>query len=184
MPLNMPTVTRDDISFGPARLFLGAAGATPTVDVGAIGEDGVTLEVTSENKDVFQGNPKLIEFSFATQQMANLKVTSIEWNFDNLKYAIGAGNTSSSGTFEKFAFGGEPCIEDVALHVQHQMCRTGDTLNIYIWRAQAAAAVSIPFTADDVHSFEYNWKALRADTDWAGNSLADDEQLFQILRQI
>jgi hypothetical protein len=179
----MPTVTRDDISFGPARLFLGAAGATPTTDVGAIGEDGVSIEFASETKDIYQGNPKLIEFSFSQQQSVMVKVTSIEWNFDNLVRALGAGNTVVSGTFEKFSFGGEPCIEDVALHVQHQMCRTGDTLNIYVWRAQGEGNVTLPFTQDE-HTFEYSWKALRSSTDWAGASLAYDEQLIQILRQI
>lgn len=183
MPLNMPTVTRDDISFGPARLFLGAAGSTPTVDVGAIGEDGVSLETSTEMRDVMQGNPKLIEFSFCTMQALTVKVTSIEWNFNNLRRALGAGNTSASGTYEKFAFGGEPCIDDVALHVQHQMCRTGDTLNVYVWRAQGEGNIPLSFGAEE-HKFEYSWKALRADTDWAGNSLPSDEQLFAILRQI
>lgn len=183
MPLNLPTVTRDDISFGPARLFLGAAGATPTVDVGAISEDGVSVEFATEMKDIMQGNPKLIEFSFCQQQSVMVKVTSIEWNFNSLVRALGAGNTSASATFEKFAFGGEPCIEDVALHIQHQMCRTGDTLNIYVWRAQGEGNVTLPFTHDE-HAFEYSWKCLRSSTDWAGNSLASDEQLIQILRQI
>lgn len=183
MPLNMPTVTRDDISFGPARLFLGAAGATPTVDVGAIGEDGVSVEFAADVKDITQGNPKLVEFSFAQSQSVMVKVTSIEWNFDNLVHALGAGNTTVTGTYEKFGFGGEPCIEDVALHVQHQMCRTGDTLNIYVWRAQGEGNVTLPFTQDE-HQFAYSWKALRSATDWAGNSLPSDEQLIQIFRQI
>ena len=48
MPLNLPTIDRDSISFGPGRLFLGAAGTTPTTDVGAITEDGITVEFASE----------------------------------------------------------------------------------------------------------------------------------------
>lgn len=183
MPLNLPTITRDDISFGPARLFMGAAGATPTVDVGAISEDGVTVEFASEQRDIMQGNPKLIEMTFIQQQSVMVKLTSIEWNFNNLARALGAGNTSASGTFEKFAFGGEPCVTELALHVQHQMCRTGDTMNIYVWRAVGEGNVTLPFTHDE-HSFELSFKALRSATDWAGNSLASDEQLIQILRQI
>ncbi|MBU6287598.1 MAG: hypothetical protein KGS10_05495 [Chloroflexi bacterium] len=183
MPLNLPTVTRDDISFGPARLFLGAAGATPTTDVGAITEDGVTLEFASETRDIMQGNPRLIELSFIQQQSVTVSLTSIEWNFNNLKWALGAGATSASGTFEKFAFGGEPCITEVALHIQHQMCRTGDTMNIYVWRAVGDGNSSLPFGQDE-HQFEFTFKALRSATDWAGNSLAYDQQLISILRQI
>ena len=183
MPLNIPTVDRDSISFGPARLFLGAAGATPTVDVGAITEDGVTVEFASEMKDITQGNPKLPELSFIQSQNVMVKVTSIEWDFTSLSYALGAGNTSASGTFEAFAFGGEPCPTEVALHVQHQMCRSGNTLNVYVWRAVGEGNASLPFTHDE-HQFEYGWKALRAATDWASNVLASDEQLIQVLREL
>jgi hypothetical protein len=183
LPLNLPTVTQNDISFGPGRLFLGAAGATPTVDVGAITEDGVTVEFSSEQRDITQGNPKLIELTFFQSQSVMVKVTSIEWNFDSLAYALGAGNTSASGTFEAFAFGGEPCPTEVALHVEHEMCLSGNTINVYVWRAVGEGNVSLPFTHDE-HQFEYNWKALRASTDWASVSLASDEQLIQILREL
>lgn len=183
MPLNLPTVTRDDISFGPARLFLGAAGSTPTTDVGAITEDGVTVEIASEMRDIVQGNPKLIDLSFIQSQSAMVRVTSIEWNYDKLTYALGAGNTAAPVGFETFAFGGEPCVTEVALHVQHQMCQSGNTINVYVWRAVGEGNVSLPFTHDE-HQFEYNWKALRADTDWASNPLASDEQLFQIVREL
>jgi hypothetical protein len=183
MPLNLPTVTRDDISFGPARLFLGAAGATPSVDVGAISEDGISLEFASEIKDVMQGNPKLIELAYIQQQSVTVKVTSIEWNFDNLKRALGAGVTSATGTYEKFTFGGEPCPAEVALLVQHQMCRSGDTLNVSVWRAVGDGNTTLPFTHDE-HKFDYSWRAMRSATDWAGNSLASDSQLVQILRAL
>ena len=183
MPLNLPAGTRDDISFGPARLFLGAAGTTPATDVGFISEDGVTVEFSSEQKDIMQGNPKLIELPFIQQQGVMVRLTSIEWNFDSLLFALGAGNTSASGTFEAFAFGGEPCVTEVALHVQHQMCVSGDTINVYVWRAVGEGSVPMPFTHDE-HSFEYSFKALRADVDWASASLASDEQLIQVLREI
>lgn len=183
MPFNLPTIDRDSISFGPARLFLGAAGTTPTTDVGAITEDGVTIEFASEQRDIMQGNPKLIELSFFQSQSVMVKVTSIEWDYDSLSYALGAGNTSASGTFEAFAFGGEPCPTEVALHIQHQMCRSGNTINVYVWRAVGEGNVSLPFTHDE-HQFEYSWKALRAATDWAASGLAADEQLVQIVRQL
>jgi len=183
MPLNLPTIDRSSISFGPARLFMGVAGTTPATDVGAITEDGISVEFASEMKDISQGNPKLTELSFIQSQSVMVKVTSIEWDFDALNYALGAGNTSASGTFEAFSFGGEPCPTEVALHVQHSMCRSGNTLNVYVWRAVGEGNVSLPFTHDE-HQFEYSWKALRAATDWASVTLASDEQLVQILREL
>lgn len=183
MPFNIPTIDKDSISFGPARLFLGAVGTTPSTDVGAITEDGITVEFSSEIREIRQGNPKLIELPFIQQQDVMVRVTSIEWDFDSLTFAMGAGNTSASGTFEAFAFGGEPCLTEVALHIQHQMCRSGNTINVYVWRAMGEGNVSLPLTHDE-HQFEYSWKAMRADTDWASGGLAVDEQLIQILREL
>jgi hypothetical protein len=183
MPFNLPTIDRDDISFGPARLFLGVAGATPTVDVGAITEDGVSVEFTSEMKDITQGNPKLPELTFIQSQNVMVKVTSIEWNFNNLAYALGAGVTTASAGAETFAWGGQPCPTELALHVQHQMCRSGNTINVYVWRAVGEGNTSLPFTHDE-HQFEYNFKAMRADTDWAAAALGYNKQLISIVRDL
>ncbi len=182
MALNIPNVDRDNISFGPAVLYVGAVGETPTVDIGAISEDGVSIEIASEQRDIMQGNPRLIELTFTQQQSATVKVTSIEWNFENFKYILG-GSVATAATFEKFSFGGEPCPSEVALKIVHQMCRSGDTMNLYVWRAVGEGALTLPM-AQDEHSFEFSWKALRSSTDWAGATLAPDAQLLQIHRQM
>jgi len=180
---NLPTVTTDDISFGPARLFLGPSGATPTVDVGAISDDGITLEITSEKRDITQGNPQIIEHSFTQKQGLKVSVTGIEWDFTNLQYALGAGNTASSVSLATWNFGGDPVVETVAIHVRHEMATSGDTLNVYVWKARGEGSVSIQL-AQDEHSFPYAWMAMRASTNWGGTTLAKDEQLFQITRQL
>lgn len=181
MPLNRPTVTTSRISFGPARVFLGASGSTPTTDVGAIRtDDGVTVEKSNEIKDILQGNPKLIEYSFSQAQGMMVKLTSIEWDYTRLAWAMGSGNTTSGGGVETFAWGGDPLVETVALHVQHQMPVSGNTLDLYLWKAVTETPPSIPFSHDE-HAFELSFKAQRAGTDWAGNTLAYDEQLYKII---
>lgn len=183
MPFNLPTVNTDDISFGPARLFLGAFDdGEPTTDVGAITEDGISIEFQSEMRDIVQGNPKLPELTFIQSQNVMVKVTSIEWDYDNLAFALGAGVTSSAASSTTFAFGGEPCATEVALHIQHVMCKTGDTINVYVWRAVGEGNTTLPFTHDE-HQFEYNFKALRADSNWAGGALPANEQLISIVRE-
>ena len=181
MPYNIPTVTTNDISFGPAVLYMGASGSTPTVDVGSITEDGVTIEITSEKKYITQGNPKINIYSFSQAQSVMLKVSGIEWDFTNLAYAIGAGVTTVSGTEETFAMGGDPLIETVALHVQHYMAVSGNTMNVYIWKAGSDAGLSSVFGADE-HSFEFSFTALRSTTDWNGASLGPKQQLVKFER--
>lgn len=184
MALNVPTYDADDISFGPAVVFIGPSGATPTADFGAISEDGVNLEFTTETRDITQGNPKVPILSFIQSQEIMIRLTSIEYNFDRFVYALGAGaTTGTGGTQEVFTFGGAPCPTEAALHIRHVMCRTGHTLNIYVWRAQGQGALTMPFGADE-HSFEYNFKALVAQTDWAGASLGTEEQLIKMVREL
>lgn len=187
MPYNIPTVTTSDISFGPARMFLGtstyagASGDTPSIDVGAIAEDGIGLEISNEVKSIMQGNPRVQVYSFSQQSNVTVKVTSIEWDFTNLAYALGGGVTTVTGTAETFAFGGEPAITEVAIKIQHYMAVSGNTMEIYVWKAQSNTGVSPQFGQDE-HSFEYGFTALRATTDWAGTALAEAQQLIKFNR--
>ena len=187
MPYNIPTITTNDISFGPARMFLGtstyagAAGDTPTVDVGAIAEDGISLEISNEVKAIMQGNPRVQVYAFSQQSNVNVKVTSIEWDFTSLSYALGGGVTTASAAAETFAFGGEPAITEVAIKIEHYMAVSGNTMEIYVWKAQSNQGVSPQFGQDE-HSFEYGFTALNATTDWAGGALPVNERLLKFNR--
>jgi len=181
MPFNVPTVSTNDISFGPAVLYLGVAGATPTIDVGAISEDGVSIETTSEKRYISQGNPKIPVYTFSQTQGVMLKVTGIEWDFNNFARALGAGTTSVSAGSETFSWGGDPIVTQVALHVQHYMAVSGNTLNAYIWKSTSENGLTLPLGQDE-HSFEYSYTALRAATDWGGNTLAPRVQLMKLER--
>lgn len=183
MGLNIPAYTEGDFSFGPGRIFLGAAGTTPSIDVGGITEDGITIDLESEKKDIMQGNPKLIAYTFSQAQGCMVKATGIEWNFDNFTRALGAGNTTSTGTEKTYAFGGNPIVERIALKVQHQMAVLGHTMNAYIWQAVADGNLSLPMGHDE-HQFEYSWKGQRVTTNWAGGTLAFDEELIRLERLI
>lgn len=183
MPFNLPSTTVNDISFGPAVVYVGASGLTPTVDVGAITEDGVTFEVTSEKRDIMQGNPRTIEHSFAQVQGVKVSVTCIEWDFTRMQLAIGAGNTLASASLETWSFGGDPIVETVAVRVQHYMAQAAQTLDFRIWKARGDGPLSMPMGQDE-HQFPHAWVAMRSSTNWAGVALSRDEQLLQIVRQL
>ena len=180
MPYNVPTITTNDISFGPAVLFLGPSGTTPSTDVGAISEDGVAIEMTSEKKVITQGNPKLNVYTFTQAQSVMIKFTSIEWDFQNMARALGAGATNTAGSALKW--GGDPLVEQLALHIRHYMAVTGNTMNVYAWKVASDAGVSPTFGADE-HSFEYAFYCLRSTTDWAGGALAETQQLVYFNRE-
>lgn len=181
MPYNVPTVTTNDISFGPAVIYLGQAGSTPTVDVGSISEDGVTIELTSEKRGITQGNPKSPIYTFVQAEGVMIKVSGIEWNFDNFLRAIGGGVTTVSGSAETFAWGGDPLATLCALHVQHYMAVTGNTMNVYVWEAVGETGLVLPFGHDE-HTFEYSWHAHRVTQDWNSTALANNQQLVKFER--
>lgn len=201
MPLNIPSGSTDNISFGPARVFMeaftGTNGATPTNDVGFIGEDGVTIEMNSEKRNIVQGNPQLINFSFSTAQSATINFTSIEHNVESFRLAIGAGTTGTESTSPQinegggasaattgsdfFSFGGNPLNTFICMSIHHQMAVTGDTLYAHIWKAQSESGFSLPFGSEE-HQFEFSFQAIRATTDWGGTALPFDQQLMKLVR--
>ena len=204
MAFNTPSGQINNITFGPARVFIGthvegSSANTPTVDVGFISEDGVSVELVSEKKNINQGNPYLIEYSFIQSQTAMLKFTSIQWNMNAFVYALGAGVTSSNvaapapGTSDSmisplastltFAFGGDPINKTVCIHVKHAAAVSSNTISIYGWKMQSESGFTIPFGTDEA-AFEYSFNCIRADKNWGGTALAREQQLMGVARQL
>lgn len=200
MPMNMPSGQINNISFGPARVFMGqyneTVACTPTVDVGFITEDGVSVELSSEVKNITQGNPRLTEYSFIQAQGAMIKFSNIQWNMQAFAFAMGSGVTDygSTGTAVygqsgvasvlTFTFGGDPINKSVAIHVKHEMAVSSNTLSIYGWKCQSEGGYAINLGQDE-HSFEYTFNCIRADKNWGKiQSLDRTRQLLSIVRQL
>jgi hypothetical protein len=182
MPLNLPTYDENKFSFGPGVIFFGATGSTPTTEVGAITEDGVNIEITSEKKVITAGNPKVPIYAFSQSQGAKVSFSGIQWNFDHMAKALGAGTTTSAGGEDSFSFGGDPIVSQVAVKVQHAMAVTGHTMNVYLWKAYSEAGMAIGMGADE-HKFPHSYMAMRSATDWAGTTLTYRQQLFKLVKQ-
>jgi len=178
---NVPSYTLNNITLGPGILYLGVAGTTPSRDVGAISEDGMTFNVTRTFLEVFQGQPKTLIKTFPTEETVELTCNTIEWNLNNLPLALGAGATSSSATQDVFSFGGDPDNDQVAVHVQHAL-PSGHTISIYMWSAQPSGEWSMDMKQDTLHTFPYSFKAIESTVDWGGTALPVGQRLFRIVR--
>lgn len=181
MSLNIPNYNEQNFSFGPGVLRMGPAGTTPTADVGAIGEDGVTITPENQTRDIMQGNPRTIVKVFSQQQGLVVDFTSIEWRFDLLGSALGAALTTMDVGEDVLEFGGEPLVDEVAIHIEHQMAITGNTLNAYIWKAVTNGAPAMALGQDE-HQFPMSFKAIQSSTDWAGNPLGRGANLMRLVR--
>ncbi|MGI9554804.1 MAG: hypothetical protein ACR2M6_02415 [Vampirovibrionia bacterium] len=190
-PYNFPSGTINDISFGPARVFMDTYVTNSTdpllswgTDVGYIGEDGVNIEISAERRDITQGNPRLVEYSFTQAQSVMVNFTSIAWDVDNFARALGGQSnvTAATATVESFGFGGDPINQEIGIRVQHEMAVTGNTINVFVWRAMSESGFTIPFGQDE-HQFEFSFKVLRSEYDWRGTSIARQKQLILVERE-
>lgn len=168
---NVPTFTENNFSFGPGVVFMGAAGATPSVDVGLLTDDSVTFEFTNDKKFLSAGNAKQKVYAFGQSQDMKVSMSGVEWDVTRFSYALGCGTTTSTSTSDTMVFGGDPIIKKVAIQIQHQMAQPGHTLNVYLWTAVSDGGLSIKL-GDDAHNFAYAWTALRSTTNWGGTALA------------
>jgi len=178
---NVPVFDTDNISLGPGILFIGPTGTTPTIDVGAIGEDGATFSITRESLEVFQGSPRSLIKLFVTFEDVRLTVSTIEWNLINLAVALGAGVTTSSASQDTIAFGGDPNFLEQGVKVEHVL-PVGHTVSILIFKAQSVGEMEITLAQDELQTFPFNFRALESNTDFAGASLPASQRLFKIIR--
>lgn len=165
MGYNVAKVTKDNFSFGPGVLYAGICGCQykPTVDIGAV-RSGAELAITRETIVVEQGSPYQLITKYVIRETVVLTVTGIEWNFDNLARALGAGNVldpASGAEDRRFRFGGAMGVCSLPLYYQHHTAE-GDEVYIKLWCAQGNGEVTITF-GDDIHEFPYGFTALQGE---------------------
>jgi hypothetical protein len=179
---NIPSYTVNNISLGPGILYIGLAGTTPTIDAGAISEDGMEFNVTREFLEVFQGQPRTLITTFPISETVELTIQGIEWDLMQLPMALGCGVTTFSSTLETFSFGGDTANDRVAVIVQHAM-PSGNTVSIYLWTAEPLGEWTMSMAPDTLHTFPYSFRAVVSTTDWGGTALPVGQQLFRIVRE-
>lgn len=202
MAFNVPTFVTNDISFGPAVVFIGPyvkAGQTPTIDIGALGEDGVTFEIMAEKKYLSQGNPGTPFMAFTQTAGAKVSFTSLEWDFDRFIDSLGAGVTAADGpdwgvagitgpgTASELVYkwGGSPTVAALALRVQHLM-NNGNTMDMKVWRCFSDAGFSINFNQDE-HQFAMSFTAAVPENGaktWDGRDFNASYNLIEMQRTV
>ena len=175
MAYNVPSYDTTEFSFGPCVIYMGAAGATPTTDVGGI-RSGATYELTRTLVDIKQGNPATLVKTYVTEESGALTVTSLQWDFTNFARALGV----TPPTTDIFDFGGAITVQEVAIKIVHED-PAGATYEFYLWKARGGERLAFNF-GDDPHEFEYTFNSIIATTDWANNSLSSGNQLFRLYK--
>jgi len=179
MSLNVPSVETARYSFGPGILYYGPAGATPTIDVGAVKGDA-EMSIERVPLEVKQGSPQSLSKTYVVEENISLNITGIEWNMDNIAIALGAGITSLNGAEEILEFGGDADHSKQAVRFLHLM-PDGSTIDIHLFEAEGSGEMSLSMKETDIHEFPFVFKALEGNTDFEGAALAANKKKFKII---
>lgn len=180
MAFNVPAYTVSRFSFGPGILYMGAPGTTPTYDIGAVKGDA-ELSVQRVTLELKQGSPQSLVKKFAVEENVSLKVTGVEWNMNNIAYALGAGVTSQSGANEILEFGGELTFTTRAVRFLH-IAPDGSTIDLHLFNSEGAGELAIAYKETDFHEFPIQFNALEGSVDFANSALANNKKKFKIIR--
>lgn len=179
MAFNVPVYETARFSFGPGILYMGVAGATPSVDIGAVKGDAELL-IQRVTLEVRQGSPQTLVKKYAVEENVSLKLTGIEWDLNNIVYALGAGITSLSGAQEILEFGGDIDFNTRALRYVH-IKPDGSTVDVHIFLGEGKGELPISFKEKDVHEFSYEFNALEGTVDFSNVALANKKKKFKII---
>lgn len=180
MSYNVPSYDTARFSFGPGVLYMGVQGTTPLVDIGAVrGDAQITVERTM--LEMFQGSPQSLVKKYAVKEDVRLKLTGVEWNVNNLSYALGAGVTSAAGAQEIFEFGGDTAVSNRALRYVHRT-PDGGTVDCHFFAMEGAGKLEIAIKQDDFHEFPMEFSALEGTVDFTNAALATNKKKFKIIR--
>lgn len=180
MSYNVPAFNSNRFTFGPGILYMGAAGSTPLVDIGAVTGDA-TLEIARTLLEVMQGTPQQTVIKYAVEEEITLKVTGIEWNLTNLAYMLGAGVTVQNGPQEQMDFGGDMAVSSRALRYVH-LQPDGSTVDVQLFNAQGGGKISVAIKQKAIHEFPYEFTAIVGTTDFQGNAVTSPKNKIRIIR--
>ena len=186
MAWNLPTYDTDNFTFGPAVIFIGDVGATPSTDIGGV-RGNTEITVAKEILEIKQGSPQTIVKQYVMAQSARISFSSIEamGKLANLQAAFGAGEYSGTpGTgVETLGYGGDANLDEKAILVRHVL-PNGATLDWQFWRTQGKADTTASFneTGETVTPMEF--EVLDGLTDWTGVAIANSSKsrLFRIVK--
>jgi len=144
---------------------------------------GANLAITRDELVVEQGTPATRVKSYVTKETAVFSIIEIEWNLNNLRHALGAGERyGATGVGGSLGFGGDMTREQVQMMYVHKT-PASETVKLFMWVAEGSGGVTLTWAAD-LHEFPASFGLVGGSTpDWekgGTNELGDRDNLFRI----
>jgi hypothetical protein len=169
MPTNLPNFDVQRLSIGPAVIYFGAAGTTPTTDLGAV--RGADLKIAIETTKFLVGMPAVPSWYRFKAAEITLTVKGLEWNLNKIRRAIGGYylETTQGNLYTETLYGNFEFVDPLSLRLVHAT-PYGSTIIVDIFQALPGGADQYSF-GYNVHEIPYVWHAVSTTYDWAGNAL-------------
>lgn len=186
MAWNLPVYDTDNITFGPAVIYIGEVGTTPSADVGAV-RGNTEITVSKEILEVKQGSPQTLIIQYVLAQSARISFSSIEalGKLSVLQSALGQGEYSGTPGegVETLEYGGDVNLSEKALLVRHVL-PNGATLDFCFWRVQGKADLSAAFNETGETAIPLEFEALDGLTDFSGEAIPTTSKgrLFRLIK--
>ncbi len=169
MPYNLPQFDTRKFSIGPSVVYIGAAGQTPTIDLGAV--TAVEIKATYEMNKFFQNIPATATaYRFKSVETA-VTFKGLEWDLSKIRRVMGGYyvETLIGGHTIQELYGNFEYADPVSLKVVHET-PNGIVITIDVYNAYPGGNDGFHFT-HALHEHSYTFHAAASATDFAGNAL-------------
>lgn len=124
--------------------------------------EGISLSISDERTFVPTDQSTFEERAYVTSQSAELSATLLEVTMSNLKYILGYGTLSTSGSTDVLGVGTEPTLTEYTLGVELQ-APNADVAprRVRIARCVGMPDVEIQASREEATKFAATWKALQ-----------------------
>ena len=158
---------------GPAVVYLGPSGATPS-EIGGVFNVGI--EVGMETERLEQGWPRILQQIYVKRKSAKVSFDSCETgDYPLVRYALGSATLVSAtlGGGEQqheLYYGGQTTLNTCSIKLL--IVNTENvTEEVSIWKALASDGYGKNYDDEATHKPTYQFEVMRVTQDWASNNM-------------
>lgn len=140
------------------------------VELGYTG--GVSLAISDERTHIEVDQSTADVKSFVTKQEASVTVSMKEATMANLKYALGLGTLSTTGSTEVLQVGDNPILTEYSIGIEGQSPNTSAAFRrAQIYRVVGEPSIEHVFSRSEETIIQATWRMLLHTSGTAGNNL-------------
>jgi hypothetical protein len=133
---------------------------------------GVTAKITAEHKEIEVDQSTIGVRAYATKQEVELEVMVKEATLANLKYALGWGTLSTTGSTQVLTVGDNPTVTEYSVGLEGQSPNANaEFRRVQVYRAIPQPDVEMVMSREEETIWKMTWRALLHTSGSSGNNI-------------